>query len=60
MADAKNPYLLTMASFVLRMAVVMGAFYLILNLDWRYMVSALAGFILARFYLTYKLKPGTK
>ena len=57
MAETKNPYLLTMVSFVLRMAVVMGGFYLILNLDWRYMVSALAGFIIVRFYLTYKLKP---
>lgn len=57
MATVKNPYLLTMVSFVLRMAVVMSAFYLILNLDWRYMVSTLAGFIITRFYLTFKLKP---
>lgn len=55
-AAGNNPYLLSLASFVLRTALVMVVFYLLLQADWRYLPAALAGFIIARTVLAYKYK----
>ncbi len=57
MVATDRPYLLSVSSFVIRTAVVMGAFYLLLNADWTYMLAALAGFLVARTILAGKLKP---
>lgn len=50
------PYLLVLLSFLMRAAVVMAGFYLLLRADWRYLLASLAGFIIARTVLSYKLK----
>lgn len=59
MASGGRPHLLAAASFVLRTALVMGGFYLLLGAGWPYLLGAMAGFIAARTYLTFRLKPGT-
>ncbi len=50
------PYLLVLLSFIIRVAVVLVGFFLLLRADWRYLLAALAGFIVARTLLAYKLK----
>lgn len=56
MQGTKNPYLLSLISFILRTAVAMLVFYLLLNLGIAYLVAALVGFIVARTYLAYRLQ----
>ncbi len=56
-AVSDKPYLFSVASFIIRTAVVMGAFYFLLSVDWPYLLAALAGFLVARTVLTGKLKP---
>jgi len=60
MQGSNNPYLISIASFILRTAVAMLVFYLLLNLGTAYLVAALVGFIVARTYLAYRLQPGDK
>lgn len=55
-----NPYLITIVSFIIRTVVILGAFYLLVRADWSYLLAALVGFIIARTYLSYKLKPYKK
>jgi F1F0 ATPase subunit 2 len=55
-----RPYLLSAVSFLLRTVIVLFSFYLLLQANWQYLLSALLGFIIARTILTYKLKPGSK
>ncbi len=57
MQGSKNPYLISVISFVLRTAVAMLTFYLLLNLGTGYLLAALVGFIGARTYLAYRLQP---
>lgn len=54
--DSGYPYLLVLVSFAVRTAVVLVGFFFILRADWRYLLAALAGFIIARTLLAYKLK----
>lgn len=50
---AKNPATWFLLSFLLRMTVALGGFYLIAQTgEWQYLVTALLGFILTRMVLT--------
>jgi len=57
---SESPYLISIASFFVRVAVVLAGFYFLLQADWSYLLAALAGFIIARIILTNKLKSGEK
>jgi len=49
------------ASFLLRMAIAVTGFYLVLRGDWRNLVACLAGFLLARIVVTKLIRlPPTK
>ena len=53
-----SPARLMLVSFVLRMAVVMAGFYLVMGgAHWERLVSAMLGFIIIRKILTYRLGP---
>lgn len=53
----ERPYSMLVASFAVRMAMLLAAFYLILQGDWRKLVVCLAGFITARIVLIRRLRP---
>ncbi len=55
---SEKAYLISVASFVVRTAVVLAGFYLLLMSGSPYLFAALAGFLVARTIITYKLKPG--
>ncbi len=59
MTTSSNPQLISGVSFLLRAAVVMGGFYLLVDYGMPGLIAALAGFIAARTYIAYKLGPGT-
>jgi F1F0 ATPase subunit 2 len=48
-----NPALWFFGSVMLRMAVVMSGFYLVMAGDWRRLCIALVGFIIARMLVTH-------
>jgi F1F0 ATPase subunit 2 len=53
-----SPARLMLGSFILRMAVVMAGFYLIINGGhWERLAAAMLGFIIIRKILTYRLGP---
>lgn len=54
---AANPALWFLGSFLLRTAVVLAGFYGVGANDWRRLLAALAGFVLARVLLTRQLSP---
>lgn len=55
----KHPALFMMLSLILRLVVVAGGIYLIMDGEVRNMLSAMAGILLVRFVLIRKLgKPG--
>jgi len=56
-AGSERPYLIAIISFLIRTAVILLGFYLLLRVGWPYLMAALAGFIIGRMVLTYKLKP---
>lgn len=58
LSDSSSPYLLLLASFVVRMAVIMAGFYLLLAWGWQHMLAALAGLLIARTFLAYRARPG--
>ncbi len=58
--SSDKPYLFSAASFIIRMAFVVTAFYYLLSADWTYLLAALAGFIAARMVLVYRFKAGQK
>lgn len=49
---AANPALWFLGSFLLRTGVVLAGFYAVGANDWRRLLAALAGFVLARLFLT--------
>lgn len=53
----KQPHLVTLASFVIRVVVLLIGFYLVLLWGQIYLVAALFGLLVSRFVLTHKLKP---
>ena len=50
-----RPYLISVASFFLRTAVVLAAFYFLIQAGWQFLLAALFGFIITRTVLTYKM-----
>ncbi|WP_185958340.1 ATP synthase subunit I [Fodinibius sediminis] len=48
------PPLLVLISFLIRMALVMGVFYVLLTQHWAYMITALASFLIIRQHLLAK------
>ncbi len=59
-ARSDSPYLFTVISFIIRAAVVLAGFYLLLAAGWPNLLAAMAGFIIARTVLAYRLKPAKK
>lgn len=55
---SEKAYLISVASFVVRTAVVLAGFYLLLMSGLPFLLAALSGFLIARTIITYKLKPG--
>jgi F1F0 ATPase subunit 2 len=56
--SAKSPARLMLTSFVLRMAVIMAGFYLVMGEGhWERLAAAMLGFIIIRKILTYRLGP---
>ncbi len=55
-----RPYLISMVSFIVRTAVVLGGFYLLLTSGWQFLLTSLAGFLVTRTILAYKLKAGAE
>ena len=55
-----RPYLISVISFIIRTAVVLACFYLLLQAGWPYLLAALVGFIITRTVLAYKLGPGRR
>lgn len=51
--NSTNPALWFFCSVMLRMAVVIGGFYLIMAGDWRRLCAALVGFIIVRMLVTH-------
>ena len=47
-----HPYAWLLGSFVVRMAVVIAGFYLLLQVQWQLIAVALLGFLAARFAVT--------
>jgi F1F0 ATPase subunit 2 len=55
--SARKPVLLNTGSFLLRMAVALTGFYLILEGGWNMMTASLLGFIAVRVLLVRRLGP---
>jgi F1F0 ATPase subunit 2 len=54
----KNSARLMLTSFIIRMAVIMAGFYLVMGKGhWENLAAAMLGFIIARKILTYRLGP---
>jgi len=60
LVESNRPYLLSVASFMVRTAVVMAAFYLLLAAGWPHLLAALIGFWVARTILARKLTPALR
>lgn len=54
---AQSPALLSFGSFLLRTAVVLAGFYLVMGGHWERLVACLLGFLAARVVLVKRLKP---
>ena len=52
--------MISVVSFIVRTAIVLSGFYLLIKAGWQFMIAALFGFIIARTILAYKLKPKEK
>jgi F1F0 ATPase subunit 2 len=52
----RRPELLTLGGFFIRMAITLFGFYLIMGGRWERLLIALGGFILARIFLTRRLR----
>jgi len=58
LASAKSPARLLLVSYVLRLAVVLTGFYLLMgDGHWERLVAATLGFVIVRKILTYRLGP---
>jgi F1F0 ATPase subunit 2 len=56
--EAQSPAGVMLGSFILRMAVVMAGFYLIMTGGhWERLAAAMIGFLIIRKILTYRLRP---
>jgi len=55
--ESSRPYLISVISYIIRIAVVLVCFYLLLQSGWQNLFAAMIGFIITRTVLAYKLKP---
>lgn len=55
--NSSRPGLLTAVSLLVRLAVLLGALYLLGGDDWRRLLALLGGILLARLVLTRRLGP---
>ena len=55
LCDANSPIISLFRSFIIRAAIAMTGFYLIMNGRWDHLISALIGFILIREVLVRRL-----
>ena len=56
--SAKSPACLLLISYILRVAAVLGGFYLVMGAGhWERLIAATLGFIVVRKLLTYRLGP---
>ncbi len=53
----KNPALLILGSFILRLAAVLTGFFFISSGNWRALLTALIGFIVARYIIIHLTSP---
>lgn len=51
-STVNHPYLWMISSFIIRTAIVMMGFYLVLLIQWQYMAVTLVGFLVARIFVT--------
>ncbi len=58
--DAHRPAMLIIGSYLLRTAVVMAGFYLIMGGHWERLVSALIGFLIVRQIMVRRFGPLTQ
>jgi F1F0 ATPase subunit 2 len=56
----RRPVFFLLLSFMLRMSVILGAFYFIMGEKWQRLFACLLGFILARIILVRIWAPGVK
>jgi len=56
----RRPEILTLGGFFVRMAITLFGFYLIMGGRWERLLIALGGFIVARIFLTRRLRAGGK
>lgn len=57
MTGGSRPYMLFATSFIVRTTVLLTVLYLLLAGGWQFMLTALAGFLIARILISYRLKP---
>jgi F1F0 ATPase subunit 2 len=55
---ARRPEILTLGGFFVRTAITLFGFYLIMGGRWERLLIAFVGFILARIFITRRLRPG--
>ena len=57
LGQARNPALALIGGAVLRLAVLMGAFYLVMDGSWERLLACLAGFVAVRVAVTRWARP---
>ena len=55
--DSSRPHLFIAASFAVRTAAVMAGLYLMLVAGWPHLLAAVAGFVITRTVIAWKLRP---
>lgn len=58
LSKAQRPVLMAVGSFFIRLAITLLGFYLIMGGHWERLLIALGGFILARIFLSRRLRVG--
>lgn len=54
---ARHPALLVLGSFAVRMAVVIAAFYFVMNGRWERLAACLLGFLIVRQVMVSRIRP---
>jgi F1F0 ATPase subunit 2 len=55
--DVSQPAMLMLGSYALRLAILLGGFYFIMDGRWERLVAALAGFIIVRTVIIRTVRP---
>jgi len=56
--SSQRPALLSIGSFYIRMAITLSVFYLVMNNRWERLVVCLLGFLVVKYTMMHKLRPG--